>query len=136
MLEKIASLQIRAVADRALAAREARDRILSGVRDAAFGEQRPARGAHNPAAALGLDTLSETEPHRKALEAALSAFPAPARRELWALVLVGRGEYALKDWERAMSDVNRLPDIGVGMFMEQADLHECLMKAVYELERI
>ena len=136
MLEKIAMLQVRALADQAFAAREARDRILTGVRDAAFGEQTPARGAHNPTAALGFDTLPETDPHRRALEKALSAFPVSARRELWAFVLIGRGEYALKDWERAMADVNRLPDVSVSLFMEQADLHECLTKAIYELERV
>jgi hypothetical protein len=49
--------------------------------------------------------------------------------------LAGRGDYGLGDWERAMSEANRLSDIDASFFIEQPDLHEHLMKGVYELER-
>ena len=135
MLEWLASVEVRALASKARAAREARDRVLPGIRDAAFGEPKPARGEHNPAAAMGLDALLESDPHRRALAEALSALPPPARRELWALVLIGRGDYGLKDWDRAISEANRLSDTDASLFLEHADLHEHLMKAVYEIER-
>ena len=135
MLEWLASVEVRALADKARAARDARDRVLAGVRDAVLGEPKPARGEHNPAAAMGLDALFESDPHRRALAEALSALPPPARRELWALVLIGRGDYGLKDWDRAISEANRLSDTDASLFLEHADLHEHLMKAVYEIER-
>jgi hypothetical protein len=135
MLEWLATVEVRTLADKACAARKARDRMLAGVRDMAFGEPKPARGEHNPAAAMGLNALPESDPHRRALVDALSALPPPARRELWALVLIGRGDYGLKDWDRAISEANRLSDTDASLFLEHADLHEHLMKAVYEIER-
>jgi hypothetical protein len=136
MLEKLASEQLRTLADKAAAVREVRDRILSGVRDEAFIEAQPARGEHNPAAVVGLDVVPEDDPARSALEEALAALPPEALRELWSVVLIGRGEYGVKDWERAMAEANRLTGVGPGLFMEVADLHEYLMKAVSELERM
>lgn len=136
MLERIAVEELRALADKASAVRDVRDRILTGVRDEALAEQKPARGPHNPSAELGLDLVPETDPARRALEEALSGLSPPALRELWAVVLVGRGDYAVKDWEQAVAEANRLRDVGTGLFMGMADLHEYLMKVVYELERM
>jgi hypothetical protein len=135
MLEMLASVQARALAEKARAARESLDRMLAGVRETQLAEPRPLRGEHDPLADLGFDALPEDDPHRRALFEALSAMPLRALRELWALVLIGRGDYALKDWPQALSDAMQLPVIDPGLFMEQVDLHEYLMKAVYELER-
>ena len=135
MLEMLASLQVRSLADKARAAREARDQMLRGVREERFGEQRPARGAHNPAAEIGLDLLPETDPNRTALVQALTEFPQAVLRELWALMLIGRGDYGLTEWDEALLEAKRLRELDVGMFLEQPDLHEHLMKATYELER-
>jgi len=135
MLQALASNEVKALAAKARAVRAARDRALSGIRNRTFAEPPPARGVHNPGADLGLDVLPKDEPSRKALEDALAALAPSARRELWALVLVGRGDYGAKDWERAMAEASRLPDVGPDQFMEVADLHEHLVKAVYELEQ-
>lgn len=135
MLEVLASLQVRSLADKARAAREARDRMLTGVREKAFGEQKPARGEHNPAAEIGLDVLPEADTHRTALIKALSELPQAALRELWALTLIGRGDYGLSEWDQALQEAKRLREIDVSRFMEQADLHDHLMKAAYELDR-
>lgn len=135
MLQALASNEVKALAAKARAVREARDRALSGIRDATFAEPRPARGVHNPAAELGLDILPRDEPSRLALENALAALPPSARRELWALVLVGRGDCAANNWERAMAEASRLPDVGADQLMEVADLHDYLLKAIYELEQ-
>lgn len=135
MLEKLASLSVKAIADKARAARDARDRILAGVRDEDIEEPQPARGEHNPTAALGLNVLPESDSDRQELEDALTALPPPVLHELWALVLVGRGDYGLKDWDRALAEAERLPDIDERLFLDQADLHELFMKALYELEQ-
>jgi hypothetical protein len=136
MLEKLASEHLRLLADKVAAVRAVRDRMLSPVRNAALVEEKPARGEHNPSANLGLDVVPESNPARMALEDALSALRPAARRELWAVVLVGRGDHSLKDWERALAEANRLTDVGTDLFMGVADLHENLMKVVDELERI
>ena len=135
MLECLASVEIRALADKARAARDAAERLLHGVHDAEVGEPKPARRRPDQGPAIRLDLLAESDPHRRALVESLSALPPMARRELWALVLIGRGDYGLRDWERAMSEANRLSDIDASFFIEQPDLHEHLMKGVYELER-
>lgn len=135
MLEALASLQIKSLADKARALREARDRMLTSVREEAFGEPEPARGAHNPAGEIGLNVLPETDPHRTALVEALSELPPAALRELWALMLVGRGDYGLSEWDQALAEARRLQGLKVSLFLEQADLHNHLMKAAYEIER-
>jgi hypothetical protein len=135
MLEKLGAVQVKALAEKARAAREARDREITGIRDSAFGEPPPVRGPHNPTADLGLNIGPKDESHRKALEDALSAMPTAALRELWALVLVGRGDYGIKDWPRAITEVTRA-GVSIALFLEDADLHEHLMKAAYELERM
>lgn len=136
MLERLAVEQLRALAGKAGAVREVRDRTLSGIRDEAFIEEQPARGEHNPTADLGLDVVPEGNPARTALEEALSALPPAVLHELWSVVLIGRGDYGVKDWERAMAEATRLTDIGPDLFMGVADLHEYLMKAVSEIERM
>lgn len=134
MFEALASVQIRALAEKALAVREAGEEKLRGVRDAAFGEPRPARRQPEPGADVAVDALSEGEPHRRAFVEALSSLPLPARRELWALVLIGRGDYGLDEWDQAVMEAGRLSDFDARVFLEQPDLHDHLMKAVYEIE--
>ena len=128
-------MQLRALADKAAAVRKVRDRELSAIRNDAFGEEKPARGEHNPSAELGLDVVPKDHPARVALEKALSALPPGALRELWAVTLVARGEYALNDWDRAMAEAMRRTELDASQFMGMADLHDHLMKAVYEIER-
>jgi len=135
MLEGLALVQVRALADKAQAVRGAAERLLHGVRDAEVGEPKPARRRPDQGPAIRLDLLAESDPHRRAFVESLSALPPLARRELWALVLIGRGDYGLGEWEQAMSEANRLSDIDASFFIEQPDLHEHLMKGVYELER-
>jgi hypothetical protein len=86
MLEGIAVAQIRRIAELARAARDARDRMLTPVGEADFGEPKVARGVHDPAAAFGLDPLPEDHPSRVALREAIAALPRAAQDELRALV--------------------------------------------------
>ena len=135
MLEQLAAMQVRDLAAKARVARDARDRVLAHVREEAFHEPKPERTGHDPAADSGVNVIPEANPERLALAKALSALPASALRELWALMLIGQGDYGLKDWQRAITEANRILDLDANMFMEQPDLHEHLMKAVYEIER-
>ena len=66
---------------------------------------------------------------------AVTALPSSARWELRALMWVGKGDYASKDLERAVADASTAQDdVTIGALMDQADLHEYLMKGLYELK--
>ena len=68
--------------------------MLDEVREEALKEPKPARGEHNPAAALGFDPLPPDHSARMALREAITGLSPMARRELRVLMWIGRGEYA------------------------------------------
>jgi hypothetical protein len=136
MLERIAVAQIRRIAELARAARDARDRMLTPVGEADFGEPKVARGVHHPAAAFGLDPLPEDHPSRVALREAIAALPRAAQDELRALVLVGRGDFGARERERAVAEASGAPDAPLDFLTGQADLHELLEKGLYELRLV
>jgi hypothetical protein len=134
MLEKITVAEVKHVAGMAKAAREARDKMLDKIRDEDLGEPKPARGEHNPSAGLGLDPLPPDHPVRAALREAITALASPARRELRALMGVGQGDYAAGDWQKALADAAAVRDEAtIAALIDQSDLHEYLMKGLYEL---
>lgn len=136
MLKKISVPEITHIAELANAVRTGRDRLIDKIRDEDVAEPKPARGVHNPAEMLGLDPLEEDHPATQALRDAVEALPGDARRELRALLWVGRGDYAAKDFDRAVDAVKATPDddVAIAAFMEQADLHTLLMKGLYEMK--
>jgi hypothetical protein len=136
MLERIAVAQIRRIAELARAARDARDRMLTPVGEADFGEPKVARGVHHPAAAFGLDPLPEDHPSRVALREAIAALPRAAQDELRALVLVGRGDFGARERERAVAEASGAPDAPLDFLTGQPDLHELLEKGLYELRLV
>jgi hypothetical protein len=135
MLKKIAVPEVKHIAELASAVRQSRDRLLDKIRDAAVAEPKPARGVHNPTATLGLDPLEPNHPATLALRGAIAALPGAARWELRALAGIGQGDYAAKDFDRAVADASNVSDdVTIGALMEQADLHTLLMKALYEMK--
>jgi hypothetical protein len=134
MLETIGVAEVKRVAELAQAARQARDQILDKVRDEDLGEPKPGRGEHNPAKGLGLDPLPPDHPARAALRDTIMSLPWAARSELAALVSIGQGNYAARDWEKALADASAVEDeVMIGILLDEADLHEHLMKGLYEL---
>jgi len=137
MLKKIAVPEVKHIAELANAVRQSRDRMLDKIRDAAVAEPKPARGVHNPTAMLGLDPLEPNHPATLALRDAITALPGAARWELRALARIGQGDYAAKDFDRAVADASNVSDDAtIGALMEQADLHPLLMKALYEMKMV
>ncbi len=135
MLEQVAAETVRDIAELARMARAARDAMLDKIRDEDFQTAPPARGEHNPTMALGLDPLPENHPARVALRDALVALSPEARNELRALMWIGKGDYGVKDWTRALTDAAAAPgDVVISSLAEQPDLHEFLMKALYEMK--
>jgi hypothetical protein len=134
MLYEIEILEARRIADLSAAAREARDRALSPLTEAELGEIRPARGEHHAAGALGFEAMPEEEPARRALREAVEGLPEDMRRKLWALRRTGIGDYARQDWEEALAAAERMSVQGlVSDLVEDVDLHDKLMKGLYEL---
>jgi hypothetical protein len=110
------------------AARIQRDELLGNI---AVGE--PGRGEHNPTAALGFEPLSADAARISALRDAIATLSVSARCEFYALMRVGQGDLGAKDLGRGASEAHRLEDETVSAAMvEDADLHDHIMKGLYE----
>ncbi|MFN3655901.1 MAG: DUF3775 domain-containing protein [Pseudolabrys sp.] len=137
MLENLNVDQARFIALLANAARAQRDALLGKVREADFGGVKASRGEHNPTAALGLDPLPEASPQTDALRDAVASLLPEARRELYVLMRIGQGDFAAKKWHRGLTEATNLGDDTVtGAILEDADLHDHVMKGLYEAELI
>lgn len=133
MLEKLTLDQAKRIAALAQAARRGRDWSLSPLPEKAFGEPEPARGEHNPSSAVGLEPLPPGHPARLALQQAIADLPAEALPELQALIWLGRGDYAGKDWAEAVAAASITPESAIDAIAEEPDLHDLVMKGLYEL---
>jgi hypothetical protein len=137
MLEHLNADQARFIALLANAARAQRDALIGKVPEADFGGVKAARGAHNPTAALGLDPLPEASPQTDALRNAVTSLSPEARSELYVLMRIGQGDFAAKKWHRGLTEAANLGDETVtGTLIENADLHDHVMKGLYEAELI
>jgi hypothetical protein len=134
MLKKLTADQAHQIAALAKAARQARDTILDNVPDEDFGVPPVARGEHNPTASLGFDPLPADDPTRVALRQAVSSLSSESRSELYVLMRMGQGAFAILDWDRALSEAALLGDETVtGAILEEPDLHNRITKGLYEI---
>ena len=134
MLYEIEILEVRRIAELAAAARDVRDRSLTPVPEAELGEPRPARGEHHAAGTLGFGGVPENEPAHLALRQAIEALMPDIRRKLWALMKTGCGDYARGDWDEAVAATDNVADANiVADLAEEVDLHDKLMKGLYEI---
>ena len=134
MLRQLTADQAHQIAALAKAAREARDAILDNVPEEDLGEPPPARGEHNPTASLGFAPLPSDNPAIAALRQALVALSPAARSELFVLMRMGQGDFAILDWDRALSEAELLGDETVtAAIMEDPDLHDRITKGLYEV---
>lgn len=132
MLRQLTTDQAHRIAALAKTAREARDAVLDNVPEEDFGEPPAARGEHNPTA--GLDPLSADDPAVTALRQALVALGPAARSELFVLMRMGQGDFAICDWDRALSEAELLGDETVtAAIIEDPDLHDRITKGLYEV---
>lgn len=134
MLKDLNVDQARFVALLAKAARAQRDALLGrAAEDDLAKELNPARGEHNPLAVLGFDPLPASAPQMVALREAIATLSPIARSELYTLVRIGQGDLAAKKWHRGLSEASLLGDETItAAIIEDADLHNHIMKALYE----
>ena len=134
MLQALSADQARQIAELAKAARAARDAILENVPEQDLGVPRPARGEHNPAGTLGFDPLPLDDPALLELRATICALMPAARTELFVLMRMGQGDFAICDWDRGLAEAALLgEDTVLAALTEDADLHEHIAKALYEV---
>jgi len=118
----------------AKAARAQQDALLGRVAERDFGEISPAKGEHNPTAALGFEPLvAENAPQIVALSDALNTLSSTARSELYALMRIGQGQLTAKKWHRGLTEAQNLGDETVtDAILEDLDLHDHIMKGLYQ----
>jgi len=133
MLQELTVESARWIAALAKTARKARDAMLDNVPEQDLGEPPAARGEHNPTGALGFDPLPLGDPALAALRHAVRALGRKARSELFVLMRMGQGNLAAGDWDRGLSEAERLGDETVAAeIIEDPDLHEHITKSLYE----
>lgn len=134
MLRQLTEEQVRQITALAKAVREARDSLLDNVPEEDMGEPPAARGEHNPTAAFALDPLPPDDPSVAALQQALDALAPGSRSELFALMRMGQGDFAINDWDRALSEAELLGEQTVtAALIEDLDLHDHIAKGLYEV---
>ena len=133
MLNDLNADQARFMAILARTACVERDTLLGIVAEKNLTELQPARGEHNPTAALGFEPLSPEAPQAAALGGAIAMWSETARRELYALMRIGQGQLAAKKWYRGLFEAEVLGDSTVtSALMEDPDLHDHITKSLYE----
>ena len=136
MLKKISVDTVKRAADLASDAVADRERYLAGMRNIELQDQRKERGSRNPTDLDALNVMpAEASAALDALQRMLSGLSTEERTELRAVMLVGRGDYAGKEWDDALAEAGRPPDASdYRDIVEKIDLHDYLMKGLYELK--
>jgi len=133
MLKDLNRDQAQFVAMLARAARTQRDSALAGVPEADLTETKPARGEHNPTAALGFAPVPAEASQITALRDAIAGLSPAERSELYTLMRIGQGDLGAKKWHRGIAEAELLGDDTVtASLVEDADLHDHLVKGLYE----
>jgi hypothetical protein len=115
-------------------ARAQRDSLLDNVTEDDFGEPKPGRGEHNLTAALGFEPLPPGASQTTALHEAITRLSKIARQELYALMRTGQGYLAARQWHEGLLETQVLGDEAeTAAVMEDADLHDHIVKGLYEL---
>jgi len=135
MLREMNKSQAYFIALLAQVARIQRDRLLGNVAENELGGTKSSRGEHNPTAQLGFEPLSADAEQLTALCEAVNALTPEGRAELYALTRVGQGDLAARDWDRGLTDAALLGESAAAAVLDDPDLHDHLVKGLYEMER-
>jgi len=133
MLKDLNADQARFIALLAKTARMQRDALLGHVAERNLGGTTPGRGEHNPTAEFGFDPLPAEDLQMTALREAIASLSAAARQELYALMRIGQGRLALKQWHRGLTEAQALGENAVmaAMMTDDVDLHDHITKGLY-----
>ena len=136
MLKDLHVDQARFIALLANTARMKRDALLGNVAEDDLDGPMPGRGEHNPTAELGVEPLpADASKPAAALREAIGSLPGPARRELYALMRIGQGHFAAKQWQHGLSEAEMLGDNAITAAMiDDPDLHDHVGKGLYAVK--
>lgn len=132
MLTQLTRDQAQFIALLAKTARLQRDKFLGNVAEKDLSEIEPSRGEHNPTADLGFVPLESGSGRMTSLQTAIGELTPTARAELYALTRIGQGHLAAGDWARGVSDALLDEPTITATLLEDPDLHDHLMKGLYE----
>jgi hypothetical protein len=136
MLRNITPKQVHLIAQRAKAARDARDALLHGA-DEIVSEPHPAKGEAERMGTGGFDIMPAGNPAVAALRDEIAGLEPAARSELFALMRIGQSDLAAGDWERLLSEAAILGDERVGgILADDIDLQSHLAKGLYEIKSV
>ncbi len=135
MLREMNKGQAYFIALLAQVARIQRDKLLGNVAENDLGGTKSSRGEHNPTALLGFEPLPADAEQLTALREAINALTPEGRAELYALTRVGQGDLAAQDWDRGLTDAALLGEFAAAAVLDDPDLHDHLVKGLYEMER-
>ncbi len=135
MLKQISVDTVKQAADLASEAMADRRRFLGGMRNIDLGNQVAERGSRNPTDLDALSILSDgASAALDQLRRMLDGLSPEQRVELRAIMMVGRGDFAGNQWDRALDQAGRPPhEAHYDDIAERVDLHDDLMKGLYEL---
>lgn len=135
MLKDLHVDQARLIALLANTARAQRDALLGNVAEEDLDGPMPGRGEHNPTAELGVEPLpADASRPAAALREAIGSLPESARRELYALMRIGQGHLAAKQWQHGLSEAEMLGDNATkAAIIDDPDLHHHVSKGLYEV---
>jgi len=133
MLKALNPDQAHFVALLAKTARTQRDLFLGNIREGDLAESKAARGEHNPTAELGFAPVPAEASQITALRDAITGLSPAERSELYILMRIGQGDLGAKKWHRGIAEAELLGDDTVtASLVEDADLHDHLVKGLYE----
>ncbi len=135
MLRGINKDQAYFIALLAQVARVQRDKLLGNVAENDLGGTKSSRGEHNPTALLGFEPLPADAEQMTAPREAISALTPEGRAELYVLTRMGQGDLAAQDWDRGLTDAALLGESAAATLLDDPDLHDHLVKGLYEMER-
>jgi Protein of unknown function (DUF3775) len=126
--------EIRRIAQLAQTAGEAQDRAFVNASVLELDEPHPPQAEGRPVNDLGLAALPDDEPRVRALRDAIEGASDELKRKLWAVSRIGSGDYSAGQWDQAIEDAALLPHSAfISELADEADLHDRLMKGLYEL---
>jgi hypothetical protein len=135
MLKDLKLSQIQLIALLSKAASQERNAVMRNFSEKNTGEPGAAHGEHNEVGSLGLEVLGDDSPQIVALRDEIEKLPFAALHELYGLMRIGQSDFAPRDWDQAIDEATRLGTMSmVGTLLDDANLHEHLTKALYEMD--
>ena len=134
MLHELEVLETRRIAELAGKLQKLRDRLLQGVGEAQLGESPPARGEHNPAAALDLRPILADAAAFVQLREAIATLPRDIRDKVWMVAQLGAARFDSGGIADALAEAAGMSDAALlDSLLDEPDLATALGRGLYQL---